>query len=346
MSQTKRKVDQSPPASGRSKRQRKQTQLYKPEEEEKKERKQSKNYAGAPVEIYPRKPIPKRRPDGSLIFEDKDFRPNLTPKECFQLGSFGGTYFRPIHSGVLGRDLQSDEMIREYPADWFEGLDVTKMVCSKVYDPQVNAYNVRCGGGLDMWEENGWISPVDPCGWFQWYCRYYLGRRTSDDERQLQRGKGVMSAKGRFRNQLIGKCARQGKPIDDCSVSPVIRQALQHWGYRVSESGAKAYIKAKKLPKLKPSLGPVKSNESIPSGETTFYDADDMKKMSEATARRKRGEMKRIKKDLEAAAKDDRGLPGPGIPSSEGKAEKKGKTGRVEKKSGKKSTSKTGGKTK
>ena len=104
-----------------------------------------------------------------------------------------------------------------------------------------------------MWESSGWINPIDPYGWFQWYCRYYLGRRSSDDERQISRWKGVGSDKGRFRNQLIGKCARGGKTYDDESVSPVIRQTLLHWGYVLTEADAEAYVKLKKLPKLKKS---------------------------------------------------------------------------------------------
>ena len=87
-------------------------------------------------------------------------------------------------------------------------------------------------------------------GWFQWYCRFYLGRRSTDDERQVARALGVASKKGRFRNQLIGKCARAGKAFDDVSVSPVIRQSLQHWGYVLTSRDADAYVKLKQLPQL------------------------------------------------------------------------------------------------
>ncbi len=82
------------------------------------------------------------------------------------------------------------------------------------------------------------------------YCDIYLGRRTSDDERQISRWKGVCSIKGRFRNQLIGKCAKGNTTFDDASISPVIRQSLLHWGYELTEADAEAYVKLKKLPEL------------------------------------------------------------------------------------------------
>ena len=74
---------------------------------------------------------------------------------------------------------------------------------------KANTYGVTCGGGLDMWEGNGWIADCDPYGWFQWYCRFYLGRRCSDDERQIQRGNGVMGPRGRWRNNLTNKVTTQ-----------------------------------------------------------------------------------------------------------------------------------------
>ena len=195
--------------------------------------------------------VPTRNQHNELVFPDfPDFRPNLTPAEVLALGSFGGTYFRPITSAVTGESYKSREVLAEFPKDWFAGLDLKTQVTSRTYDKNVNQYGVKCGGSLDMWEGSGWISPIDPYGWFQWYCRFYRGRRSTDDERQIKRGLGVCGVKGRFRNQLIGKCARGGKAFDDPTVSPVIRQALQHWGYQLTSRDADKYVKLKKLPAL------------------------------------------------------------------------------------------------
>merc|ERR1711871_1378915 len=204
----------------------------------------------APIaEVYSeRKPLPKRNKHGEFVFPDfPEFRPNLDPGQVMKLGSFGGTYFRPITSAVTGKSYK--KVYTEFPAAWFEGLK-KHQVASKSYDPGLNRYRVKCGGSLDMWESSGWISDIDPYGWFQWYCRFFLGRRSSDDERQVKRALGVCGKKGRFRNQLIGKCARAGTTYDDATISPVIRQALQHWGYELTKRDADAYVKLKKLPPL------------------------------------------------------------------------------------------------
>jgi len=193
--------------------------------------------------------IPKRNKRGFLVFKDYPlFRVNLTPKQVLQAGSFGGTYFRPIQSGVTGEMYRGAH--KEFPTDWFEGLNIKTQVTSATYCKEENKYGVKCGGDLDMWESSGWISNIDPYGWFQWFCRFYMGRRSTDDERQIKRGMGVMGLKGRFRNQLIGRCARGGRSFDDTTISPVIRQALQHWGYQLTQEDADAYVKLKGLPKL------------------------------------------------------------------------------------------------
>jgi hypothetical protein len=182
-------------------------------------------------------PIPRKNKYGELQFEDHpEFSPNLTPEEVLRSGSFGGTYFRTIQSGVTHQTYK--DAWKEFPKEWFEGLDVSREIASSKYNVNQNKYKVECGKDLGFWESSGWILPVDPFGWFQWYCRFYLGRRCDDDARQISRGNGVMGPRGRWRTFLCKKCIASGRPleqaVDDPSISPKVRQLLQHWGYRLT----------------------------------------------------------------------------------------------------------------
>lgn len=170
------------------------------------------------VKVYDPQPEMVRARDGTLSAKDwPEFRPNLTPAEVLQLGSFGGTYFRPIVSAVTNVKY-GREVISEFPSSWFKGLSIREQICARNYDKDVNKYGVKCGGSLGMWESSGWISPLDPYGWFQWYCRFYLGRRCSDDERQVQRWLKGHGPKGRFRAQLLNKIIAAGGDIDNYKV--------------------------------------------------------------------------------------------------------------------------------
>ncbi|CAL4099966.1 unnamed protein product, partial [Meganyctiphanes norvegica] len=183
--------------------------------------------------------LPTRDKEGKLVFEDApEFRPNRSPKEVLQAGSFGGTYYRPIKSGVTGEKYDSS-VWKELPKDWLEGLKIAKQVSSSIYDASVNKYGAKCGGDLEMWESSGWIVAQDPYGWFQWYCRYYQGRRSEDDDRQIGRWNRCTGDKGRWRQNLIAKCVRGGFVYDNFAVSPVVRQTLLHWGYELTESDFK-----------------------------------------------------------------------------------------------------------
>jgi len=152
-----------------------------------------------------------------------------------KMGSFGGTYFRPIYSSVTKKKYSSNSVIKEYPKSWFKGIDIDKMVISEKYDKNVNKYKVKCGSSLDDWEGSGWIKSQDPYGWFQWYCRYYMGRRTDDDERQIKRWMALAGPNGRFRKRLINMIKTKGKNVDDFTISPVISQILQPWGYKLKK---------------------------------------------------------------------------------------------------------------
>jgi hypothetical protein len=179
------------------------------------------------------KPLPTRNADGELAFADcAKFRPNLSPKEIMQAGSFGGTYFRPIVSAVTG--------------ETYRGVHKQRRIVSPTYDASVNQWKVSCGGSLGMWESSGWISFIDPYGWFQWYCRYYLGRRSTDDERQIDRWLKGQGPTGRWRTQLCNKVLQtSAKKFDDPKVSPVIRQTCLHWGYALTERDLKKHATKK-----------------------------------------------------------------------------------------------------
>ena len=133
-----------------------------------------------------------------------DFQPDLTPKQMLELGVFGGKYMTDCR--------------KEFPASWFARAKLSP----GRRNPSLNFFGVDASQPLSYWVEKGWIYHEDPRGWFQWYCRYYMGRRCPDDERQIKRWKAIR----RHVAQLCKHC-RPG----DWSCRPVQRQALLHWAY-------------------------------------------------------------------------------------------------------------------
>ena len=132
------------------------------------------------------------------------FEPQLTPKEMLALGVFGGKYMTDCRA--------------EFPASWF----ATAKLSPERYDATLNFFGVRASQPLKVWRKNGWIYEEDPRGWFQWYCRYYMGRRCIDDDRQIRRWRQIT----RHVAQVKAGC-RKG----DLSCRPRQRQALLHWAY-------------------------------------------------------------------------------------------------------------------
>ena len=107
-----------------------------------------------------------------------------------------------------------------------------KFYCSDYYDCSVNKYGVKWGTSLRFWENKGGINEADPYGWFQWYFRYWLGRRLEDDKRQINRWKKIVST---FRGKLVKMIKDVGSKFDYYSILPKIRQILLHWGYDLTE---------------------------------------------------------------------------------------------------------------
>ena len=169
-----------------------------------------------------------------VYFKDyPHFKPNLTPRQIFKLGSFGGTYWRDIKSTVTHKTYHNAH--KKYPKEWFDGIDPIYMVTKwTAYDATLNKYNVRVGTTLEFWESKDWIDSKHPYGWVQWYCDFYIGKRSHDDERQIGRWMALAGPNGRFRRQLINLIVKKKSTYDDGNISPKIRQTLQHWGYRLT----------------------------------------------------------------------------------------------------------------
>lgn len=179
-----------------------------------------------------------------------DFTPNLSPSEIFQLGSFGGTYWRPIQSSILKKNKTVNLSNRHklLPKSYWENIDDSKLTSSK-YQKKVNKYNVNVGLSLEEWENYGWIKKHDPYGWMEWYAHFFNGRRISKeyDEFQIGRWKGVAGPKGRFKKWLVTLILKKKDgEYNDYNISPKIRQTLQHWGYKLTKKDFDQEVNSRK----------------------------------------------------------------------------------------------------
>ena len=135
---------------------------------------------------------------------DPEFRPDLTPPQMLGLGVFGGKYMT--------------DCTGEFPDSWFGATQL----CSERHDPALNYFGINASQPLSYWRQKGWVHDDDPRGWFQWYCRYYMGRRCTDDQRQIKRWKNMR----RHLAQVRKNCERY-----DLNCRRKQRQALLHWAY-------------------------------------------------------------------------------------------------------------------
>lgn len=179
-----------------------------------------------------------RLKNGTIIFDDyPNFRPNLTPYEIFEMGSFGGTYWRPIYSSVTNNNYKNVHY-SQFEEGYWNNIPEHYLSGQK-YNKKLNKYNVEVGSSLEDWEEKNWITKYDPYGWIQWYCHFYNGRRLknkSEDLRQINRWRSLAGEKrGRFRKWLITLILKKKGNWNDFNISPKIRQTLQHWGYKLTK---------------------------------------------------------------------------------------------------------------
>lgn len=135
---------------------------------------------------------------------DPEFCPELTPAQMLALGVFGGVYMRDCGP--------------EFPKSWFTHAKFSP----QDHDSSLNYFKVDASQPLSVWKDKHWISSNDPRGWFQWYCRYYRGRRSLDDKRQIKRWKAMK----RHVSQIKKNCTP-----GDLTCRPAQRQALLHWAY-------------------------------------------------------------------------------------------------------------------
>ena len=172
---------------------------------------------------------PRKNSYSEIVFTDyPKFRPNLTPQQIFKLGSFGGTYWRPIYSTVTERDYKNKH--KKYPKSWWKNIPEDHFTRDwEDYDKSINKYNVKVGTTLEFWQEKNWITKNHPYGWVQWYCDFYNGKRSEDDEWQISRWIKTGGPNSRFKKQLINMLKKKRKKYNDFSISPKIRQTLQHW---------------------------------------------------------------------------------------------------------------------
>ncbi len=136
---------------------------------------------------------------------DPEFIPELMPQEMLSLGVFGGLYFGEVPS--------------EFPRAWFKNA---KLSFDQKPHKELNYFRVMASQSRTEWEKKKWIHADDPRGWFQWYCRYYMGRRHEDDERQIKRWRAY---------RRHGVQVRKNCEAGDHLCRPKQRQSLLHWAY-------------------------------------------------------------------------------------------------------------------
>lgn len=158
-------------------------------------------------------------------FHEPGFTPALRPYEMLQLGVFEGKYINSAMS--------------EYPASWARGAKL-----SDTPDPSINLFGVRSRQLLPVWLANGWINQQDPRGWFEWYCRYYMGRRIADDDRQIRRWRAFVRHSAQVRKHGGANIERR----------PVQRQALLQWSHDpfpdfLTRTGESTYQKIRRIMK-------------------------------------------------------------------------------------------------
>jgi len=167
-------------------------------------------------------------------FQD-DFKPYKTPGEILSLGAFEGKYL--------------NDCISEFPKEWFIQAIEKGKLSPEANNVDINYFHIHSRQPLSAWRKAGWVPSTkrktrrtrsinmtrtailaDPArnpderGWFQWYCRYWLGRRIPElDTVQIQRWKNF---------KRHSEAVKKGCKANDLTCRPRQRQALLHWAWK------------------------------------------------------------------------------------------------------------------
>ena len=153
-----------------------------------------------------------------------DFYPMLSAREIIEQGAFGGCYFGlPIEEYT---NYEYTELFNYH----FDGLD-TSLYLGETYKPRMNKFKIRSGMPYEYWRDMNWMHEDDPYGWLEWYCKYSMGRRHPDDDRQIRRWQDFCGVNGRWRHNIYKKIHESG----DWTIGKRVQQSLLHWGYMVNE---------------------------------------------------------------------------------------------------------------
>jgi len=138
---------------------------------------------------------------------DPEFTPSYTPMEMLDLGVFEGIYTAAI---------------QDIPAKYKKHKNVLKRGSDP--DITINHYGVKSRQSLKEWQKKGWTTELSPLGWWEWFVKYWEGRRDEkEDALQIGRWKSFVA---RHNAQVQAKCKAGNK---DCHTKQ--RQGLLQWAW-------------------------------------------------------------------------------------------------------------------
>lgn len=156
--------------------------------------------------------------EDEIIFLDyEEFKPTIIPTDMLLLGVFGGAYYN------------DPEVCDQMPQELFKGVPGHKYILSKPYK-EANRFKVLAGKPREWWEERNLINhQYDTEGWFQWYCRFFYGRRCPDDERQIKRWKSFYARHTKGFLSRVNKRDNPKQALKNPNILSKYKQSLTQW---------------------------------------------------------------------------------------------------------------------